>query len=269
MNRSLTSTQKITFTALLLVLDIIGTHIIRTPSLAGFSFIRLSLGPAIVIYSSLFLGPFYGAVVGGCGDILGILLFQGLEGQINPLLTIVYTMLGILPYLLEKLAKKVRGIFNKPYAYYVGLAFMLFALVLLFYIIPSTQDYFRNGFGSTYVWAEPLIVGLTALFDVLSCVALHFSYRYFSKRNDILSGIPSPYEVACICLVVEGVLMIALKPLAFYVFYNWMATSPFPISYGVLFSCMFVFGSLNIIMNTFMTSWLLIYSRRFIGKMSV
>lgn len=269
MNKTLTSTQKITFTALLLILDIIGTHIIRTPMLANFSFIRLSIGPAIVIYSSLFLGPFYGAVVGGCGDILGILLFQGVEGQINPLLTLVYILLGILPYCLEKLTKKMRHSLKKPYVFYVGLFSMLIILALLFFVIPSSKEYFRNGFGDTYVWAEPLIVGLTAFLDIASCVALHFTSKYFSKRNEIFEGIPSPYEVALICLVLEMVLMIALKPLAFYVFYNWMASDPFPISYGVLFSCMFVFGSLNIIINTFITSWLLIYSRRFIGRMSV
>jgi hypothetical protein len=264
MNKTLSPTFKITYCAMLLVLDIIATHVIRTPAIANFSFIRVSLGPAIVIYTSLFLGPFYGLVVGACGDLLGILIFQGLEGQINPLLTIVYGLLGVLPYFLAVLFKKSQKALEKPYIFYATLLLLLVLLVLLFYVIPYTHDYFVSGFGETSSWAFPLIIGLTGVFDVLAFFGLQASDKHFKKAREKGSHVPSPYEIALISLICEIVLMVLLKPLAFYVFYNWMASSPFPISYSVLISCMLVLSSLNVLINTFVVSWLLLWSEKFI-----
>jgi hypothetical protein len=262
MKGQLSPTFKICLSAMLLVLDIVATHVIRTPAIPAMPFLRLSLGPAIVIYASLFLGPFYGGVVGAMGDLLGILLFQGIEGQINPLLTIVYALLGILPALLLKLTRHFRHSLSKPYILYGSMAFLLVVLAVLFYAIPSTKEFFVSGFGTTSNWAMPLILGLTAFFDIVGGIGLYYSNKYFSKHG-VNSSLPSPYEIASICLVLEIVLMVFLKPLAFYVFYNWMASDPFPISYSVLLLTMLVFSSLAITINSFGSTWLLYWSVRF------
>jgi hypothetical protein len=262
MKGQLSPTFKICLSAMLLVLDIVATHVIRTPSIPAMPFLRLSLGPAIVIYASLFLGPFYGGVVGAMGDLLGILLFQGIEGQINPLLTVVYALLGILPALLLKLTRHFRKSLSKPYVLYGSMVFLLALLAILFYAIPSTKEFFASGFGTTATWAMPLILGLTAFFDIVGGVGLFYSNKYFNKHGAD-SSLPSPYEIASICLVLEIVLMVFLKPLAFYVFYNWMASDPFPISYSVLLLTMLVFSSLAITINSFGSTWLLYWSVRF------
>lgn len=265
MRARLSPTFKICLSAMLLVLDIVATHVIRTPAIPAFPFLRLSLGPALIIFTSLFLGPFYGGVVGAMGDLLGILLFQGIEGQINPLITIVYALLGIVPGLLVKLTKKVRKPLSKPYALFVSMGGLLVLLTALFYWIPSSRDYFLSGFGDTASWAMPLILGLTALFDVLGAIGLVFSNRYFQKRG-IDETLPSPYEIAYISLICEIVLMVLLKPLAFYAFYNWMASDPFPIDYSVLLATMLVFSSLDIVLNSFVSTWLLYWSNRFVTR---
>ncbi len=264
MNKSLSVTQKITLTAMLLVLDIVATHIIRTPMLGNLPFIRLSLGPAVVMYASLLLGPFYGAIVGGAGDLLGILIFSGIEGQINFLLTVVYTLLGILPWALEKATRHFRESLQKPYFLFGAVLLLLVFLACLFYAFPATKDYFANGFGTIAAWIEPLILALTALFDIAAFFGLFFTNRFFEKNKGELDGLPSPYETAMIAFLIEISLMMCLKPLAFYLFYNFLSSSAFPISYGALFSCMFVFGGLNIVLNAFIVYWLLVFTKKYL-----
>lgn len=268
MSKQLSKTQKITLCAMLLVLDIVATHIIRTPAIGSLPFLRMSLGPSLIIFSSLLLGPFYGAIVGGVGDLLGIFLFTGLEGQINFLITIVYTLLGILPWALEKLTKRFRKYLQKPYFLFASMTILLVILICLFYVFPSSKEYFENGFGELTSWIEPLLLSLTAFFDLASAFALFFTNQFFQKKQEQFKELPSPYEVALICLVCEVVLMILLKPLAFYLFYNFLADSIWPIGYGTLFSCMFVFSSINILLNTFLTYWLLVFTRKYLIKNS-
>ena len=67
--------QKITLSALFLALIIILTRITPLQNIPVIPWIRISLGPALIIFSSLILGPIYGAIVGALSDILGIVLF--------------------------------------------------------------------------------------------------------------------------------------------------------------------------------------------------
>ncbi len=251
---------------MLLVLDVLATHIIRTPMIGSLPFLRLSLGPALVIYASLLLGPFYGAIVGGAGDLLGIFIFTGIEGEINYLITIVYSLLGILPYCVEKITHKMRKSLQKPYIVFTLMFLVLILLACLFYAFPSTKAYFADGFGSLTSWIEPLILALTGLFDLVACFGLFFTNRFFKKNENEFESLPSPYEMALIAFVCEMTLMVTLKPLAFYLFYNFLSSNSFSISYGVLLSTMFVFGGLNVVINTFLVYWLLVFSKKYLIK---
>ena len=251
---------------MLLVLDILATHIIRTPVLGSLPFLRLSLGPALVIYSSLLLGPFYGAIIGGAGDLLGIFIFSGIEGEINYLITIVYTLLGILPYYFEKITHKMRKSLQKPFIIFALMFIVLILLTCLFYAFPSTKAYFANGFGEISSWIEPLILSLTGIFDFAACFGLFFANRFFEKNKEKYASLPSPYETALIVFLTEILLMVALKPLAFYLFYNFLSNNSWSISYGVLFSTMLVFAGLNVVINTFVVYWLLVFSKKYLIK---
>lgn len=265
MSKPLSSIQKITLTSMLLVLDVLFTHFLRTPTIGSLPFLRISLGPSIVIFSSLLLGPFYGAIVGGAGDLIGIFIFSGLEGQINPLITIVYALLGVLPWCLMRVFSRFRESLKKPYFLVAVMGLMLILLVCLFYAIPSTSEYFKNGFGEISIWMEPLILSLTAFFFLVAGFGLFFMNRHFEKNSE-LASLPSPYEMAMICLISEVILMVGLLPLAFYLFYNFMADEIWPISYGTLFSCMFVFTGIKVVINTFVVYWLLVVTKKYLVK---
>ena len=72
----LSQIQKITMAAVMIVLTIIFTRLLSIQNIPVIPFVRISLGPAVVILASLILGPIYGGIVGGAADILGIVLFR-------------------------------------------------------------------------------------------------------------------------------------------------------------------------------------------------
>lgn len=266
MNKTLTAIQKITFCAMLIALDVLATRFLRTPIIPNLPFLRISFGPAIVIYSSLFLGPYFGAVVGGAGDLIGILIFTGIEGQINPLVTIVYTLLGIAPYFLLKLTTKFKKSLQKPYFILVFMVLIIIIQCLLFYVIPTSKEYFNNGFKDYSYWIEPLIICLTFFFNLLSFIALYFMNKRFKNKANEINDFPSPYQLSFVCLIVEIVLMTTLLSLAFYIFYNFLASDAFPIQYGILFSCTIVFSGFKVIVNTFTSYLLLFITKKYLIK---
>ncbi len=264
MTKTLSSIHKITLSSMLLVLNVLATRFLRTPLIGNMHFIRISLGPAIVIFSSLLLGPLYGAIVGSAGDMVGHFLFP-VGGEFNPLITIVYLLLGIMPWCLMQFTSHFRDTLKKPYFFILTMTLLLVLLVCFFYVIPGLKEYFAKGFGDGAYWIEPLIIALTALFTALACVGLFYLNRYFEKNKQRYTSFPSPYEMALICLITEIVLMVGLMPLAFYIFYNFISHE-FPVTYGMLLSCISVFSGIKVVLNTFVVYWLLVVTKKYLIK---
>jgi uncharacterized membrane protein len=267
MSKDLSPTQKLTMSAMLLALavlmTIIAKEIFRVIPLNGsFAFVRLSLTPAIIIYTSIVLGPFYGALVGGCADLIPAFAFP--TGDFNFLITIVYLLLGILPWALEKLTKRERSSLKKPWILYCVLALIIAIMALLFY----ATDLFDSSFGTAAVWAKPTILAVMLVMDVGFCFALYFTNKYYQARILEYPDIPSPNEIALIGLITEVTLMDALKALAFWVFYTWVAGEKIPLHFGLLFSIFLLVSPVDLLLITFADSWLLIYTRRFIRSYS-
>ena len=86
------SVQRIAIGGLLLALIIIFTRFLSFQNIPLIPFVRISIGPALIIFASLLLGPIYGGIIGGLSDILGILLVPNALGySINPFFTLIYT----------------------------------------------------------------------------------------------------------------------------------------------------------------------------------
>lgn len=261
MNKSLTTTQKITFSAMLLAMAVVSTFVAKTIPMGLFSFLRFSLTPALVIYTSLALGPLYGAVVGACADVIPAFVIS--QGQYNFLITLVYVVLGVLPWLLEKLTRHFRTALRKPYLFYVVLAVLLAVVATIFY----ATDWIDYSFGSAASWGKPTVLALSAVLDVGLCVGLYFTNHYYQKRVLEYADVPSPNEIATIALVSEALVMDLLKALAFWAWYNFLASGsgfPFPITYGFFFSILLLGAPLDVLIITFANSWLLLYTKRFI-----
>jgi uncharacterized protein YneF (UPF0154 family) len=256
--RKLSPTQKLTFAAMLLALSIITTLIAKTIPMGNFYYLRFSLTPALIIYTSFTLGPLYGLIVGAAADAIPALIYP--TGSYNFLLTIVYGLLGVVPWCLEKGTRHFRSFLRQSYMLYATLAAILVALGLVFYLTPLFDD----TFGAQGYWAKPTILAVLALLEIGFVIGLYFTNRYFQKRLLDYPDIPSPNENAFIALISEITLMDAAKALAFWAFYNFLAGEKFPLSYGLVFSMLLIGAPVDVLLITFIDSWLLIFTKRFI-----
>ena len=211
--------RKITLSALLIALTVICLKVISINP--GYLFVRISLGPALVIFSSLYLGPIYGVIVGAGSDLLGAFVFP--TGEYQPLFTLIYGLLGLLPWLLNYIFKKVN---NRKFA---GI-FFNFALILWTIITILT------------VWLYPQIDNLN-LKIIYSCVgvalaigtaiAIFFISKYFKKKFPEYDN--KFYRYALICLISEIVLMVFANSLVksihfdepYMLMVEWMALISF------------------------------------------
>jgi len=268
MKAKLSTTQKMALAAMLLVVNILGTRLpglLQPSQLFGFN--RITFGPSIVIFSSLILGPLFGAVVGAGGDALGWLLLGTQTGPLNFFVTILYGLLGIVPWLLLLFTKRMRTLNKHPWS--------LYAVSLVLWCVFIVFLYCSDVFDATFIkWNMDLLAAkitfgiLSGVLLILMWVGLYFENRYYQKRILDFSSIPSPIEVAFIVMFSEIILMVFLKPLCFYLyyplFYGISFEGQFHITYSVLVLLSIMFSFVDIPLNAFAVSWLLIFSKRFI-----
>ena len=103
--------QKICLTGLFIALAVICQKVMAVNYIPALPFVRVSFcGPALIIFASVILGPFYGMIVGAASDLLGYLIF---DPRTNPMfiqITLIYAVLGFASYFVFSF---VRSITNK------------------------------------------------------------------------------------------------------------------------------------------------------------
>ena len=84
---------KITLSALFIALTIVVSKFLPISNVFNLPFLRISLGPTLLIFASILLGPFYGALTGLLSDLVGF-IFDTTGYAYNPLfsLTSVLTL---------------------------------------------------------------------------------------------------------------------------------------------------------------------------------
>lgn len=91
--------QKICLAGLFMALTVVLQKVIAINYLAFAPFVRISFGgPALIIFSSVLLGPVYGAFVGMGSDLLGYLIFDPRTYPPYLQITAIYTLLGFVSY---------------------------------------------------------------------------------------------------------------------------------------------------------------------------
>ncbi len=243
--------QKITLAALLLALTIILTRITPLQNIPIIPWIRISLGPALIIFSSILLGPIYGAIVGAGSDILGIVLFPNSLGYgINPLFTLVYGLLGTLPWFIFFLVKRIKN-------QHIPLICLIIAGILtylgLVYLIFFSELINQNYTFETY--QKWLIVSIAFALLVGTIISVFFINRFYRKRY---GEIFSPYKIAFVCLASEVLLMLILN--------SFVKTITFDVNYWIIFFAQAIVFFIDVPLNTFVVEGLLILTNKFKGN---
>ena len=249
----LSQVQKITLSGLLLALTIILTRITPLQNFPLIPWIRISLGPSLIIFSSILLGPIYGAIVGAGSDILGIVLFPNSLGYgINPLFTLVYGLLGVLPWLLYFLIKKVHVRFLEI-GLVGGASILVFGLLIYFIFFSPTiaVNY------SFELWHKILIVSIAFVLFVATIVLLFAIERYYKKKYGELA---SPFKIAFVVLVSEVLLMLLLN--------SFVKTFTFEVNFWIIFFAQAIVFFVDVPLNTFVVEGLLLLTYRIKNRRS-
>ena len=134
---NLSVVQKITLAGLFMALTAVLQKVVAINYLAFAPFVRISLGgPALIIFSSILLGPIYGAFVGLGSDLLGYFIFDIRQFPLYPQITAIYTLLGFLSYFIFSLVfsvknKKILAIIE------IGVMALIWLAVSLFVILNN------------------------------------------------------------------------------------------------------------------------------------
>ncbi len=247
--REVLSVRRLSLAAFLLVLDILAINLSSLFTVEGLSFVRPSLSPAIVILSSLLTGPLYGAVVGGAGDALAILL-RGAAGTINPFITLVYVGLGALPYFLYKFGRSLSKIAHNPYFLFVSMGLFVAASLL-----AINLPYLFEGFdGRLLAWLKPVLSAVVTIIGFGSALGVFFLQRRYDGRGK--PGGFDPLGAYFVCFVSEISLMVLYKSLAFYFFYAFLSGGT-PIPYPFLLSSLLLLCPFDVMVNTYVVTLLL------------
>ncbi len=249
-------TKKIAYSAILLSFAIVSTMVFKSVPMGSFSFLRFSLTPSIVIFSSIALGPLYGAAVGVFADMIPAFLLP--QGAFNPLLSLVYALLGVLPYFLMALAKRFPRVFAKPFP----ACFLFLMFIALLAIALYATPVLDGPFGESGVWLKPLILTLT----IIGVVAMLLLLGVLKKRRrrlsvtDVNDG--DIYELAFVMGISEMVAMCLLKSLAFFLFFLINNAGDSPFSYWYIFSMLIIGVAPSTLIDVYFVSFFLSFSKR-------
>jgi len=189
--------RRITFSGMLIAVAIILERFISIP--IGLTN-RIAFGSAIVIASSLVVGPFYGMIVGAATDIIGFMIFNATGLAFTPFVTVGYVVLGFLPYFLYR---AFQGHFFQQYGMLLLQGLLLFISFYATYFAYANETFtFRNG-------PEVLIIELDQFWFrivgpiLLLSVFIGFSHfvqwlKRFTQTDSI-----SPMTIALSVFIVE------------------------------------------------------------------
>ena len=102
--------QKICISGLIMALVVILQKVVAINYLAFAPCVRVSLGgPALIIFSSILLGPVYGMLIGIGSDLLGYLIFDPRMYPPYLQITAIYALLGFVSYFVFSLVFSIKN----------------------------------------------------------------------------------------------------------------------------------------------------------------
>lgn len=238
----LTTIQKICLAGLFIAVTTILQKVLAINYIPIIPFLRISLGgPAMIIFSSIFLGPVYGLAIGAISDVLGYFLLDPKMMGFLPQITAIYALLGFVSFFIFWLIKFIKN--DKLMLIIEGSVFasLIVGVGLFIFLKPNLQLY-----GSTYtlvLWQKILIPSLMlVLFSALFASSILFNKHYKSEKLPI-----GPIQISFSCFAIEILVMVLFGTLM----KGWaFGFSTFP----MIVICQLIVMFINIPLN----AWLII-----------
>ncbi len=244
MKITMSPVRKMAFGAMLIALAVVFTCIAKAVPMNLFPFLRFSPTPALVVFSSLFIGPIYGALVGVLGDLIPAFIFPS-GGDYNFYLSFVYALLGTLPWCLEKFTKRFPKLFSSPISLLIEMVVLLAVQIGVYYGTDALSP-----LGDAFSYLAPIFLIITFLLDVGVIFYLYKRNKNLKKRKITAQ---KPYETAFICFFCQVVIMDVLKSLAFYAYYSTIATSGNVVLFQTYYLMQLIGSPINFLIMIFLT----------------
>ena len=246
---NLTMIQKISLAGIFIVLIALFQKIFAVNYIPVLPFVRISLGgPALIIFSSILLGPWFGLLVGAASDIVGFYIFDPKLFGTAPFfqITFIYALLGFGSYFIYKLFTIVK---NERLLLTIEIS--VFTALLIGLILFVSLDYNVN-LSTLY---RILIPCISFILLTLTVFAQIFTAKSFKKRNIEIPVI----NVGFACFVIEMTIMVcfgvAMK--------TWAFSSS---SFYIILVSQIIVAFFNIPLNTFLVSYIMYLSNRLIKQ---
>ena len=248
----LTIVQKIALAGIFIVLVALFQKVFAVNYIPVVPFVRISFGgPALIIFSSILLGPWFGLLVGAASDIIGFYLFDPKMMGSVPMfqITLLYAMLGFSSYFIYKLATLIK---NEKLMLTVECGF--FVLLLLGVTLFSAL--YQN---PKFTLAERILIpSISLILLSLTIFVQLYLGKYFKKKEMEVS----PIHVGFASFIIEMVIMLAFG----VSMKTWAFGSG---SFVAILASQIVVAFFNIPLNTFFVSYIMVLSKRLIkGRMS-
>lgn len=249
---NLSIVQKICLAGIFIPLIAIFQKIFAINYISVIPFVRISFGgPALIIFASIMLGPWFGLLVGAMSDIVGFFIFDPKMFGSMPFfqITAIYALLGFSSYFVFKLIHKVK---SKKIMLIIELAsfVILLAAVTLFILLNNSITLY----GVTYqfdVWSRVFIPII--LFTLLGLLFLSIVLidKHFKKINEKIST----YQVSFASFILEVVVMLIFGSIMKVWAFSSTAFMP-------IFLCQLIVLFFNVPLNTFLISYIMNLSKR-------
>ena len=179
--RKMSLLYKISYSALFIALGVILSRFISVPALFGLPFLKVSLTNSVVMFSSFYLGPFFGFLVGTLVDTLGAILFP--TGPYNPLFTIAASLTGLMPYLCYVFLRKTH--IEDKFPIVSTILIVLLNVLLWVFFIFNDQIYSESGRTSyeLYPWLKITISIVSLVLSGVFFVALYLLNKKYKEKR--------------------------------------------------------------------------------------
>lgn len=196
LRNNISQIQKICLAGLFIALIMILNKVVAINYIPIIPFVRISFGGiALLIFASFFLGPIYGMVIGVCSDLLGYFIFDPKTFGLFPQITLIYLLIGLLPYFLFSFIRFIKSKKTMIFIEY-GVFAVILALITLFLFTNDSLTLY----GETHIlelYQKIVILVLMILFFALLIIV-----NYVLDKRTKASGF-NVYHISFICFIVE------------------------------------------------------------------
>lgn len=249
---NLTMVQKIALAGIFIVLIALFQKIFAINYIPVLPFFRISFGgPALIIFSSILLGPWFGLLVGAASDIIGFYIFDPKMFGSAPFfqITFIYALLGFASYFIYKFFRLVK---NERILFTIEV--VIFSILLIGVTLFAALDYDIN-LATVYRVLIPVVSFILLLLTIFVQI---FVSKLFQKRDIEINVVSTGFA----CFIIEMFIMVGFGTLM-----KWWAFSG--TTYLIILVSQILVAFFNIPLNTFLVSYIMYLSNKSIKQKRV